>query len=108
MKIVVTGGAGFIGSNLLAALEARGEHEIVVCDKLGRGDKWRNLAKREIAALLAPAALHEAMVGDLRRTRQMIEERPPGHRVRHLCLPYTIRSAQGGRRAPRWPAGATG
>lgn len=57
--IVVTGGAGFIGSNLLAALEARGEHEIVVCDKLGRGDKWRNLAKREIAALLAPAALHE-------------------------------------------------
>jgi len=55
--IVVTGGAGFIGSNLLAALEARGEHEAVVCDNLGRGDKWRNLAKREIATLLPPAEL---------------------------------------------------
>ena len=50
--IVVTGGAGFIGSNLVAGLEARGEHEIVVCDRLGKGDKWRNLAKRELARLI--------------------------------------------------------
>ena len=55
--IVVTGGAGFIGSNLVAALEARGEHEIAVCDRLGRGDKWRNIAKREIAALVPPEEL---------------------------------------------------
>jgi len=55
--IVVTGGAGFIGSNLVAALEARGEHEIVVCDRLESGEKWRNLGKRELASVLPPADL---------------------------------------------------
>jgi len=45
--IIVTGGAGFIGSNLVAALEQRGRHDLVVCDRLGQGEKWRNLAKRE-------------------------------------------------------------
>ena len=55
--IVVTGGAGFIGSNLVAALEARGEHEIAVCDRLESGDKWRNLGKRELAAVVPPEGL---------------------------------------------------
>jgi ADP-L-glycero-D-manno-heptose 6-epimerase len=55
--IVVTGGAGFIGSNLVAGLEARGEHEVVVCDRLGNDQKWQNLAKREIAALVPPDEL---------------------------------------------------
>ncbi|NIP58854.1 MAG: NAD-dependent epimerase/dehydratase family protein, partial [Gemmatimonadetes bacterium] len=35
MSIVITGGAGFIGSNLVAALNERGETEIVVSDRLG-------------------------------------------------------------------------
>jgi len=55
--IVITGGAGFIGSNLAAALEERGERDLVVCDRLGQGDKWRNLAKRGLAALLPPEEL---------------------------------------------------
>ena len=55
--IVVTGGAGFIGSNLVAALEARGGGEIVICDRLGDGEKWRNIAKRELADFVAPEAL---------------------------------------------------
>ncbi len=55
--IVVTGGAGFIGSNLVAALEARGAGEIVICDRLGDGEKWRNIAKRELADFVAPEAL---------------------------------------------------
>ena len=55
--IVVTGGAGFIGSNVVAALAARGRDDIVVCDSLGDGEKWRNLAKHEIAALVAPDGL---------------------------------------------------
>ncbi|MFI4986019.1 MAG: ADP-glyceromanno-heptose 6-epimerase [Alphaproteobacteria bacterium] len=54
--ILVTGGAGFIGSNLVAALDARGS-EVAVCDRLGSGEKWRNLAKRRLAALVAPEAL---------------------------------------------------
>jgi ADP-L-glycero-D-manno-heptose 6-epimerase len=52
--ILVTGGAGFIGSNLVAGLEARGETEIVVCDRLGTDDKWRNVSKRDLADLIDP------------------------------------------------------
>jgi ADP-L-glycero-D-manno-heptose 6-epimerase len=57
--IVITGGAGFIGSNLVAALEERGLHELVVCDRLRDGDKWRNLAKRELADVVRPDRLFE-------------------------------------------------
>jgi len=53
---VVTGGAGFIGSNIVAALAARGD-EVVVCDWLRSDERWRNLAKHEIAALIAPEDL---------------------------------------------------
>lgn len=54
---VVTGGAGFIGSNLVQALEERGCWDTVVCDTFGTDDKWRNLSKRELEALISPHAL---------------------------------------------------
>ncbi|MBH63664.1 MAG: ADP-glyceromanno-heptose 6-epimerase [Alphaproteobacteria bacterium] len=57
--IIVTGGAGFIGSNIVAALEARGETEVVVCDSLGEGDKWRNIAKRDLMGILPPESLFD-------------------------------------------------
>jgi len=46
---VVTGAAGFIGSNLVRALNARGQHDVIVVDDLTQGDKFRNLAGLDIA-----------------------------------------------------------
>ena len=47
--IVVTGAAGFVGSNLVKALNQRGEDDIVAVDNLRRGDKFRNLVDCRIA-----------------------------------------------------------
>lgn len=53
---VITGGAGFIGSNIAAALDAAGE-EIAIIDVLGADDiKWRNIAKRRLVDLVRPEA----------------------------------------------------
>ncbi len=54
--ILVTGGAGFIGSNLHAALKRRGL-ETVVVDRLGDQGKWRNLERHPPDRLVAPDAL---------------------------------------------------
>ena len=60
--ILVTGGAGFIGSILHAALHRRG-HETVVVDRLGHEGKWRNLAHHPPARLLAPEQLEAFLAG---------------------------------------------
>jgi ADP-L-glycero-D-manno-heptose 6-epimerase len=49
MKIVVTGAAGFIGSNIVKGLNARGVDDIIAVDDLTQGDKFRNLADLKIA-----------------------------------------------------------
>ena len=54
--ILVTGGAGFIGSNLAAALAERG-HDVAICDRLRSGDKWRNIARIDLRDLVAPEQL---------------------------------------------------
>jgi len=55
--LLVTGGAGFIGSNVVAALNDAGRADVTVCDRLGHDGKWRNLAKRQFADLVPPAEL---------------------------------------------------
>lgn len=52
MTIIVTGAAGFIGSNLVQALNQRNETDIIAVDDLTDGDKFRNLADSEIADYL--------------------------------------------------------
>jgi ADP-L-glycero-D-manno-heptose 6-epimerase len=62
--ILVTGGAGFIGSNVVASLNESGGTDVVVNDLLGKDDaKWRNLAKRQIADLVPPADLMKWLEG---------------------------------------------
>ena len=48
-RILVTGGAGFIGSALIWALNGRGLTDIVVTDLLGSDEKWRNLTPLRFA-----------------------------------------------------------
>ncbi len=66
---VVTGGAGFIGSNLLAALEERGLGPLVLCDRLGDNDKWRNIAKRELTDIVHPDLLFQFLDANAARVR---------------------------------------
>jgi ADP-L-glycero-D-manno-heptose 6-epimerase len=55
---LVTGGAGFIGSNIVAQLSGAGE-EVAVCDWMKTDERWRNLAKHEVASIIAPPQLME-------------------------------------------------
>lgn len=60
--IIVTGGAGFIGSNLVAALNARGRRDILVVDDLSDGRKCLNLARLQVADVMDKDAFHHMLV----------------------------------------------
>lgn len=53
-QIIVTGATGFIGSNLLHALETKGYTNIIGIDNFGTGEKWKNVAKRSCVFFVLP------------------------------------------------------
>jgi len=55
--ILITGGSGFIGSNLVAALSERGLGPLVVCDRMDSDERQANLAKHHVAEFVEPEAL---------------------------------------------------
>jgi ADP-L-glycero-D-manno-heptose 6-epimerase len=61
--LLVTGAAGFIGSNVVAALNEAGRTDIAITDMIGSEGKWRNLAKRQVADVVPPADLHPWLDG---------------------------------------------
>jgi len=61
--LLVTGGAGFIGSNVVASLNEAGRADVAISDVLGSDDKWRNLARRQIADFVPPAELRPWLEG---------------------------------------------
>ncbi len=61
--LLVTGGAGFIGSNVVAALNDAGRSDVAICDALGDTGKWRNLARRQLFDVVPPSELSRWLEG---------------------------------------------
>jgi ADP-L-glycero-D-manno-heptose 6-epimerase len=61
--LLVTGGAGFIGSNVVASLNEAGGADIAVNDSLGSDGKWRNLGARQLADFVPPGDLSQWLDG---------------------------------------------
>ena len=67
--LVITGGGGFIGSVLAAALNEAGRSDLVIVDRFGSDDKWRNIAKRDFFEIM-PA---DGLMGWLDRFSREVE-----------------------------------
>jgi ADP-L-glycero-D-manno-heptose 6-epimerase len=61
--LLVTGGAGFIGSNVVARLNDRGRTDVAISDRLEATGKWRNLQKRQLADVIPPVDLDRWLDG---------------------------------------------
>lgn len=62
--IVLTGGAGFIGSCFLASLNASGRDDVLVVDSLGTDQKWKNIAGHSFLDIVSKEAFREMMADD--------------------------------------------
>lgn len=60
--IVVTGGSGFIGSNIVAHFADSAD--VVVCDWMGSGEKWRNISKHDVADVVMPEQLEDFLIAN--------------------------------------------
>ena len=61
---VVTGGAGFIGRNVVAELNRRGEERILIVDDLGSDERWKNLRGLKFEEIVGIEEFRESFLGD--------------------------------------------
>ena len=61
--IILTGGAGFIGSGILRLLNDRGRGDVLVVDRLGSGEKWKNLAGKRFLDYVHKDQFPEQLLG---------------------------------------------
>ena len=93
--LLVTGGAGFIGSNIVAGLNAAGITDIAVNDIFGTGQKWRNLAGRRVADVVPasdllcwlPGRKLDAVVRDQVLSAITLREPPPRDEIEQMPPP---------------------
>jgi ADP-L-glycero-D-manno-heptose 6-epimerase len=75
MTIIVTGAAGFIGSNIVKALNDRGEQRVIAVDNLTKADKFKNLVDCEIDDYLDKTEFVERFRrGDFGKVRAVFHE----------------------------------
>ena len=80
--LIITGGGGFIGSVLAAQLNDAGRFDLVIVDRFGTGDKWRNIAKRDFYEIVPPDATFEWLDGSATRSRPCSPRRDLGDDLR--------------------------
>lgn len=69
MKILLTGGAGFIGSCFLWKLNEKGVKDVIVVDELGATEKWKNLIGKSYSDYIEKDDLLPALEKDLLKTK---------------------------------------
>jgi ADP-L-glycero-D-manno-heptose 6-epimerase len=61
--IVITGGAGFIGSCLVRYLNDKGINNLIIVDELGQSEKWKNLVGKQFVDTISKSQLFNWLVG---------------------------------------------
>ena len=90
---VITGGAGFIGSNLVAALCDHGHsNKIVIVDNLGIDQKWRNIANHLVYGIISPTQLDAFLAEEAKRKGTLFSVDHLHSRVESRRLFSSIRS----------------
>lgn len=71
-RILITGGAGFIGSALVWELNRQGHDDILIADFLGKDEKWKNLSPLRFSDYIEADVLEQLVLGDSRTIRSEI------------------------------------